>query len=128
MRATTCVGMVAAFGILCGPASNQQAPGDIDLESHARVPLVHRQDLDAAGQKIWDSLSDNPDHRPCCVFGIAMYNPGMADALFKLRNSLVRDGTLGSHITEVAILTTTREEQMSSNEWAGHEAAARKAG
>ncbi|MGD1094281.1 MAG: hypothetical protein ABSB35_20125 [Bryobacteraceae bacterium] len=128
MKPTIWIGLIAAV-TLCGQAKSQPMPSDIDPESHARVPLVHKQDLDADGKRVWDALSGNsPDRPPCCVFGITMYNPGLAEALFKLRNSVVRDGTLGSHITEVAILTGTREEQMSSNEWTGHEAAARKAG
>lgn len=128
MKAMIWAGLVAATATLWGQAKNPRLPNDIDPASHSRIPLVHRQDLDASGQKIWDSLGGNPDRPPCCVFGIAIYNPEMADALFKLRNSVVRDGTLGNHITEVAILTGTREQQMSSNEWTGHEAAARKAG
>ena len=129
MAATIWVAVVVSMTTLCGQAQNPRLPKDIDPDSHSRIPRVHRQDLDPEGQKVWDSLSGNsPDRGPCCVFGVAMHNPAMADALFKLRNSVVRDGTLGSHITEIAILTGTREEQMSSNEWTGHEAAARKAG
>ena len=129
MKAMIWAGIVAATATVWGQANNPQMPADIDSASDSRIPLMHRQDLDANGQKIWDSLTgNNPDRAPCCVFGIAIYNPEMADALFKLRNSVVRDGALGNHVTEVAILTGTREEEMSSNEWTGHEAAARKAG
>jgi 4-carboxymuconolactone decarboxylase len=129
MKAISWIVMVTVAGTLWGQAKTQQLPNDIAPDSHSRLPFVHRQDLDAEGQKVWDSLTgNNPDRGLQGALAVAIYNPGMADALSKLRTSVVRDGTLGNHIAEVAILTGTREAQMSSNEWTPHEATALKAG
>ena len=52
----------------------------------------------------------------------------MLEALHLLHDSVTKYGTLGNRVDELAILVATREEQMSLNEWYGHEASALKAG
>ena len=59
---------------------------------------------------------------------MGIYDPKLAEALHLLHDSVTKYGTLGNRVDELAILVATREEQMSLNEWYGHEAAALKAG
>lgn len=99
--------------------SNKPAPlpGDIDPSTLTRLPRVQRQDLDAEGQKIYDSFAGPHGARPPAgILGMAVYNPELAQALHLLHDSVTKDGTLGNHTNEVAILVATREERMSLNE------------
>src|ERR1035438_1475022 len=59
--------------------------------------------------------------------GFAIYNPAVAEALHLLHDSLIKEGTLGTRVNELAILIATRETNFSS-EWNSHEPAALKAG
>lgn len=106
----------------------QTLPADINATTLTRLPPVQRQDLDADGQKIFDSLA-GPNKGPLRgILGLGIYDPKLAEALHLLHDSVTKYGTLGNRVDELAILVATREEQMSLNEWYGHEAAALKAG
>lgn len=59
--------------------------------------------------------------------GFAIYNPAVAEALHLLHDSVIKEGTLGTRVNELAILIATRETNFSS-EWNSHEPAAVKAG
>jgi 4-carboxymuconolactone decarboxylase len=104
-------------------------PADIDKESLARLPLLQRSDMDDKGKRIYDSLAGpNSNGRPLSgPLGFAIYNPALAEALHLLHDSVIKEGTLGAHVNELAILIATRETNFSS-EWNSHEAAALKAG
>ena len=120
---------VVGFLILTSAGWAQSLPADINAASLTRLPPVERKDLDEKGQKIFDSLTaPNSTTAPRGILGLGMYNPKLAEALHLLHDSVIRDGTLGNQINEVAILIATREEQMSLNEWYSHEAAALKVG
>jgi len=111
----------AAFG--------QTLPADINATTLTRLPPVQRQDLDADGQKIFDSLAGPNSKGPLRgILGLGIYDPKLAEALHLLHDSVTKFGTLGNRVDELAILVATREEQMSLNEWYGHEASALKAG
>ena len=106
----------------------QSLPADINATTLTRLPPVQRQDLDADGQKIFDSLA-GPSKAPMRgILGLGIYDPKLAEALHLLHDSVTKYGTLGNRVDELAILVATREEQMSLNEWYSHEAAALKAG
>ena len=129
MRSLVCIGMLA---LMVGPLSAQSTtpsnlPPDINPQSMSRLPAVQRQDLDERGQKVWDTLAGN-NPRPGGILAQTIINPGLAEALRAFNTGAVREGTLGSHINEVAILTATREMQMSASEWTGHAASALRAG
>ena len=114
--------MKSILGIVLSIAaivSGQSAlPSDIDPQSLTRLPPIERKDLDEKGQKIFDSLTaPNSIVAPRGILGLGMYNPALADALHKLHDSVVKEGTLGNRTNEIAILVATREEQMSLNEW-----------
>ncbi len=113
-----------------GMASGQAPlPADIDKESLARLPLLQRSDLDDKGKRVYDSLAGpnskgGPLRGP---LGFAIYNPALAEALHLLHDSVIKEGTLGARVNELAILVATRETNFSS-EWNSHEPAALKAG
>jgi 4-carboxymuconolactone decarboxylase len=124
------------FGVLAlGQGSAQSSkplPADVNADSLMRLPPLQRAELDADGKKIFDSLSgpkageNAPPLRG--ILGLGIYNPKLAEALHLLHDSVIRDGTLGNRVNELAILVATREEDMSMNEWYSHEAAALKVG
>jgi len=102
-------------------------PADVNKDSLARLPYIQRQNLDEAGQKIFDVL---PGRGANGTLGgplaFAAYNPGVAKALFDLHNAAV-GGTLNAHVRELAILVACRETNYDL-EWNGHEPSAVRAG
>lgn len=112
------------------PASAQSTgalPADIDPDSRARLPYLERQDLDEAGQQVFDQLPGRtPDGKLGGPLAFAAYNPGVAKALFDLHNAAV-GGTLNAHVRELAIMVACRETHYDL-EWNAHEAAAVRAG
>ena len=102
-------------------------PADLDPVSRARLPYLHRQELDEKGQKIFDTLPGRrPDGELRGPLAFAAYNPGVAKALFDLHNEAVA-GTLNPHVRELAIMVACRETNYNF-EWNAHEASALKAG
>lgn len=127
MRVFTGLGMLF---LMLGPLHAQAPlPPDIDKESLARLPLLQRRDLDDKGKRVYDSLAGpNSNGGPLRgPLGFAIYNPAVAEALHLLHDSVIKEGTLGTHVNELAILIATRETNFSS-EWNSHEPAALKAG
>ena len=108
-------------------AQSGALPADLDPVSRARLPYLHRQDLDEKGQKIFDTLPGRrPDGELRGPLAFAAYNPGVAKALFDLHNEAVA-GTLNPHVRELAIMVACRETNYNL-EWNAHEASALKAG
>src|SRR5262245_50088734 len=100
---------------------------DLDPVSRARLPYLHRQELDDKAQKIFDTLPGRtPDGELRGPLAFAAYNPGVAKALFDLHNEAVA-GTLNPHVRELAIMVACRETNYNL-EWNAHEASALKAG
>ena len=120
---------ISIFSAAATLSFGQTLPADINATTLTRLPPVQRQDLDADGQKIFDSLAGPNSKGPLRgILGLGIYDPKLAEALHLLHDSVTKYGTLGNRVDELAILVATREEQMSLNEWYGHEAAALKAG
>ena len=108
-------------------AQSGALPADLDPVSRARLPYIHRQDLDEKGQTIFDTLPGRrPDGELRGPLAFAAYNPGVAKALFDLHNEAVA-GTLNPHVRELAIMVACRETNYNL-EWNAHEASALKAG
>jgi 4-carboxymuconolactone decarboxylase len=103
-------------------------PSDLDPQSRARLPYLKKSDLDAKGQKVFDTLpgagKDGILRGPLAFAG---YNPAVAQALFDLHNAAVTGGTLDPSTRELAILVACRETNYNL-EWNGHEASGLKAG
>lgn len=105
-------------------------PNDIDPDSRCRLPVVRREDLDEAGQRLYDAAVD-PKAKTIRGLkgpgGLKLHSPHLAEAL-KPSNEYLRWQTQFSpRIREVAILITARccDSQF---EWAAHEGVARKEG
>jgi 4-carboxymuconolactone decarboxylase len=119
---------LTAAAILASAQSATTLPADLDPGSRARLPYLQRKDMDERAQKIFDTLPGRSQEgvlRGPLAF--AAYNPGVAQALFALHNAAVGEGTLDSHVRELAILVACRETNYSL-EWNAHSASALKAG
>src|ERR1700722_3103459 len=103
-------------------------PADLDPQSRARLPYLKKSDMDAKGQKIFETLpgagKDDILRGPLAFAG---YNSAVAQALFDLHNAAVTGGTLDPRTRELAILVACRETNYNL-EWNGHEASGLKAG
>src|SRR6266853_1050203 len=105
-------------------------PEDIDLRSQCRLPLPRRDELDAEGQRIYDSLADPRGGSLRGLRGpggIHLHSPGLARHTRPLNHYLRQEAGLGGRLRELAILVTARELD-SQFEWAAHEAEARREG
>lgn len=112
------------------PVTEADIPADIQRDSWARLPAVKREDLDARGKEIYDSLTspgngyENGLRGP---LGMWMYSPEMAIGAWQLRQR-VRYGTAkDQRLTELAIISTAREIS-NQYEYSAHEPLGRVAG
>jgi 4-carboxymuconolactone decarboxylase len=101
---------------------------DLDPQSRARLPYLKKSDMDAKGQKIFETLPGaGKDDILRGPLAFAAYNPAVAQALFDLHNAAVPGGTLDPRTRELAILVACRETNYNL-EWNGHQAIGLKAG
>ena len=101
-------------------------PRDVDPESGCRLPLPKREELDAAGQRVFDSLADPKGATLRGLRGpggILLHSPALSRLSRPLNHYLRHEAGLGGRVRELAILTTARELD-SQFEWAAHEPAA----
>ena len=105
-------------------------PPDVDPQSQCRLPLPRREELDAEGQRIYDSLADPQGGSLRGLRGpggIHLHSPELARHTRPLNHYLRQEAGLGGRLRELAILVTARELD-SQFEWAAHEAEARREG
>jgi 4-carboxymuconolactone decarboxylase len=110
--------------------SGRPYPEDIDPQSQCRLPLPARDELDADGQRVYDSLADPQGGSLRGLRGpggIHLHSPGLARHTRPLNRYLRQEAGLGGQLRELAILVTARELD-SQFEWAAHEAEARREG
>ncbi len=107
-----------------------QLPQDIHPDSLNRLPLITRDQLDAAGQKLYDSYN-GPNSKSLAGLqgpaGIRLYSPRLAVLNEPVNTYLRYNIELPRPLAELAILVTAREFD-SQFEWAAHEPAAIKEG
>src|SRR5580658_6348409 len=119
--------------LLAGAASfilhaQSKLPADLDPQSRARLPYLKKSDMDAKGQKIFDTLPGaGKDDILRGPLAFSAYNPAVAQALHDLHDAAVPDGTLDPHMRELAILVACRATNYNL-EWNAHEASGLKAG
>ena len=103
-------------------------PDDIDPVSLSRLPMIHKGDLDAEGQRIFEFImgaeTDTPNIGPAAV---SLYNPKVAEAMQLLNQEVRYRSVIGRRNTEIAILVASREFDQ-QYEWSMHEDTARKEG
>ena len=98
-------------------------PEDIDPMSGCRLPLPRRDELDNAGQRIYDSLADPKGGTIRGLRGpggVMLHSPELSRRARPLNRYLRHEAGLGGRVRELAILTTVRELD-SQFEWAAHE-------
>ena len=118
--------LIAASASFIGYA--QSISADLDPQSRARLPYLKKSDMDAKGQKMFDTLPGaGKDDILRGPLAFAAYNPAVAQALFDLHNAAVPGGTLDPHTRELAILVACRETNYNL-EWNAHAAIGLKAG
>ena len=91
--------------------------------SGCRLPLLRREELDGAGQRIYDSLADPKGGTIRGLRGpggILLHSPELSRHARPLNRYLRHEAGLGGRVRELAILTTARELD-SQFEWAAHE-------
>jgi 4-carboxymuconolactone decarboxylase len=105
-------------------------PPDVDPKSYNRLPVIKREQLDAAGKKAYDLTAGGAGKvaSPTGPSAISLYSPGVAEPMRMLNSYLRRENNLlGKQVTELAILTTAREFD-SNYIWSAHEPTALKVG
>jgi len=98
-------------------------PEDVDPISGCRLPLPSREELEDAGQRIYDSLVDPKDGTIRGLRGpggILLHSPELSRHARPLNRYLRHEAGLEGRVRELAILTTARELD-SQFEWAAHE-------
>jgi 4-carboxymuconolactone decarboxylase len=105
-------------------------PEDVYPESLSRLPLLRREEMDEAGQRLYDEVV-SPRSRTLAGLqgpsGIWLHSPRLG-AFTRAANQYLRYETdLGRRLTELAILVTARELD-SQFEWTAHEPAALRDG
>ena len=98
-------------------------PKDVDPQSGCRLPLPKREELDEAGQRIYDSLVDPKGGSIRGLRGpggILLHSPELSRYTRPLNCYLRHEAGLGGRVRELAILTTASEFD-SQFEWAAHE-------
>jgi 4-carboxymuconolactone decarboxylase len=107
-----------------------EIPKDIQRDSWARLPRQKREEMDVAGQRVWD-LVVNPKSRyaggatgPVTMW---LYSPAMAEHIFPASTYLRYETGKDQRLTELVILATAREVR-SQYEWTSHEPLGLKAG
>jgi len=101
-------------------------PKDVDRASLSRLPLLERAELDAEGQKHYDTVV-SPRSRTLVGLrgpsGIWLHSPRLAGYLRDANQYLRFATALDRRLTELAILVTARELD-NQFEWTAHEPAA----
>ena len=105
-------------------------PKDIYPESLSRLPLLGRDDMDAHGQRFYDTVV-SPQSRTLVGLrgpsGIWLHSPTLGDHVRAANQYLRYETGLDRRLTELAILVTAREVD-SQFEWTAHEPAALREG
>lgn len=129
---------VALTVVLCGvEAFAQQGgraagayPPDIDPESHFRLPLVQRENLDEVGKRVYDDTV-KPGTRSVAGLrgptGIRLYSPKIAELTNQMGYGIRYESSIPDELRELVILSTARELN-NQFEWTAHEPIALKLG
>jgi 4-carboxymuconolactone decarboxylase len=116
--------------VMLAPLSASEIPADIYADSLARLPQVRRESLDAAGQEafdIWVSPGKGYETGLRGPIGKWMHSPGLAKAMFDVRQHVRYGSAKNQRLTELTIISTAREID-NQYEYSAHEPLARAAG
>ncbi|MSO19706.1 MAG: hypothetical protein EXQ56_04470 [Acidobacteria bacterium] len=112
-----------------GPAK-RQLPPDVYPDSRFRLPLPKREELDEAGQRVYDATMSGARQTLAGLqgpTGIRLYSGKLSEAMSGVNNYVRRETGLDPKLTELAILVTAKEME-SQFEWTQHEIEGRRVG
>ncbi|MEQ1884847.1 MAG: carboxymuconolactone decarboxylase family protein [Bryobacteraceae bacterium] len=105
-------------------------PPDVDPESHFRLPLPKRENLDETGKRVYDDTV-KPGTRSVAGLrgptGIRLYSPKVAELTNAMGYGIRFESSIPDDLRELVILSTARELN-NQFEWAAHESIALKLG
>lgn len=112
------------------PLAAEDVPADVFAETLARLPQVHRANLDPTGQDAFDTYV-----RPGTGYqsglrgpvGMWMHSPELAKAIFDVRQRVRYEAPMDQRLAELTIIATARELD-NQYVYTAHEPAARRAG
>lgn len=111
-----------------GAQTTQKLPADINQQTSNRYPPVKRDDLDAAGKKIYDDhVAEKINLAGAGPVALRMWDPPVAEHGHAMNQYLRTRAGLPPNIVELVIIATTRELN-APYEYSSHEGAALKAG
>jgi 4-carboxymuconolactone decarboxylase len=117
-------------GVETIPPKRTELPADVHPDSRTRLPLVRRENLDEAGQKAYDAVTD-PNSRLRAELigpaGVWLNVPELSPHIREINWYLRHRVSIAPRLVELAILCTVREGD-GENEWASHEPAGLRAG
>lgn len=129
MKSMMWFALTTAIAVTASGQANKLPP-DVDKQSYNRLPVIKRDQMDAAGKKAYDLTAGGAGKiaSPTGPSAISLYSPGVSEPMRHLNNYLRRENNLlGKPVTELAILITAREFD-SNYIWSAHEPSALKAG
>jgi 4-carboxymuconolactone decarboxylase len=119
--------LFTGIAALSAPAAEKTTPRtDIDPASHSRVPLLPREQMDAEGQRIWDTLTTGGTVPLSSPAQLAIYSPPAAESNYAL-NQQMRATVNGVRFYELAVLLAARAFDQ-QYVWTQHEPTGREAG
>ena len=111
-------------------AAARTLPNDVNPESLSRVPLARREEMDADGKRMYDTLM-GPETRTLAglqgPYGIWLHSPVLGETLLSESQYLRYKTDLSRRLTELATLVVAREMD-NQFEWTAHEPAALREG
>jgi len=127
--------MIAAYAaesdyLMLPVLTTEDIPADIHQDSMARLPQVRREGLDAIGQNAFDTYvrpGTGYDTGLRGPIGMWMHSPVLAEALFDVRQRMRYGSAKDQRLTELTIITTSREID-NQYVYTSHEPAARRNG
>src|SRR5581483_1400994 len=85
-------------------AQSAKLPADIDPQSLSRLPLLHREQLDANGQRVYDILNvDSPQKPRTGPTAAVLYAPEVGEPFERL-NQAERKASVGTRYFEISTL------------------------
>ena len=132
MRIPTSILLLMALVVSTSGQSGKGSAAAVKIypDSLNRLPVVHREQMDENGKRVYDINAGGAGKiaQPTGPSAIALYSPGVAEPLRRLNDYLRREGSvLGKQVTEVAILVAAREFDQ-QYVWSSHEPTALKVG